>query len=110
MSAFSSLSIGQLYTQLNSSKNGLPAAIAEKRVKEQAKSNRAQSWLTEIIAYYITFKFPFSPFADLLGLSVAHMQQVIAIAIILCCYMLTADLLKIICFRINEKRHLAVQR
>ena len=65
--------------------------------------------ITGIIAFCITLYLPFSPFAGLPGLSVAHIQQVIAIAIILCCYLITADVLKIIFFRMNEKRKGTVQ-
>jgi len=76
------------------------------RTKKSFIKSRPGKWLliTGMIAFCITLYLPFSPFADLLGLSVEHIKQVIAIIIILFFYMLTADLLKIIFFRMNKKR------
>jgi P-type Mg2+ transporter len=76
------------------------------RTKKSFIKSRPGKWLliTGIIAFCITLYLPFSPFAGLLGLSVAHIKQVIAIITILFFYMVTADLLKIIFFRINKKR------
>ncbi len=55
--------------------------------------------LTSLLSLIITIVLPISPFADLLGLSIAHTQQAIAIFIILILYLITADLLKIIFFK-----------
>jgi Mg2+-importing ATPase len=58
---------------------------------------------TSSIALVVTAYLPVSPFADLLGLSIAHSQQVIAIVLILIAYIITGDLLKIIFFRVNDR-------
>lgn len=55
--------------------------------------------ITAIIAFCITIYLPFSPFASLLGLSIAHAQQVIVITLILVAYAITGDILKIIFFK-----------
>jgi Mg2+-importing ATPase len=47
----------------------------------------------------LTVLLTFPPFAPLLGFSIAHSKQVIAILIILALYVITADLLKIVFFR-----------
>lgn len=59
---------------------------------------------TGIIAFCITIYLPVSPFAGSLGLSVAHVQQVIAITIILLAYIVSADLLKIVFFRVSKRK------
>nr|WP_262713655.1 magnesium-translocating P-type ATPase [Panacibacter ginsenosidivorans] len=64
--------------------------------------------ITGIIAFCITIYLPLSPFADLLGFSVAHTQQLITITLILVAYIITADILKIIFFRINERKQMKV--
>jgi len=76
------------------------------RTKKSFIKSRPGKWLliTGIIAFCITIFLPVSPFAGLLGFSVAHAQQLIAIALILVVYIITADLLKIIFFRISEKK------
>jgi Mg2+-importing ATPase len=58
--------------------------------------------ITALIAFIITVYLPFSPFADVLGFSIAHSQQIMAIGFILVAYIITADILKIIFFRIND--------
>ncbi len=58
--------------------------------------------ITALMAFIITIYLPFSPFANMLGFSVAHSRQIIAIALILIAYMITAELLKIIFFRIHD--------
>lgn len=76
------------------------------RTRKSFIKSKPGKWLliTGIIAFCITIYLPFSPFASLLGLSVAHAQQIIAIALILLAYTVTADLLKIVFFRISEKK------
>jgi Mg2+-importing ATPase len=75
------------------------------RTKKSFIKSRPGKWLliTGMIAFCITIFLPVSPFAGALGFSVAHTQQLIAIALILAVYIITADLLKIIFFRMNEK-------
>ena len=58
--------------------------------------------ITAVTAFIITVYLPFSPFASLLGFSIAHPQQIMAIALILIAYVVTADLLKIVFFRMND--------
>lgn len=57
--------------------------------------------LTTALALLITVWLPFSPFKNLLGLGLAHTQEVNIILCILAAYILTADLLKIVFFRLN---------
>ena len=59
--------------------------------------------IASIAALFIIIYLPFSPFAQLLGFSIAHFRQVIAIAIILLAYIITADLLKKAFFHYHEK-------
>jgi Mg2+-importing ATPase len=75
------------------------------RTRKSFIKSKPGNWLpiTGIIAFCITIYLPVSPFAGLLGFSVAHVQQVVAIAIILAAYVVTADILKIIFFRMSEK-------
>lgn len=58
--------------------------------------------ITAIIAFVTAVYLPFSPFANLLGFSIAHSQQIVALAVILITYMVTADLLKIAFFKRND--------
>jgi len=58
--------------------------------------------ITAVTAFIITVYLPFSPFANLLGFSIAHPQQIMVIALILVTYVVTADLLKIVFFRMND--------
>lgn len=51
------------------------------------------------LAFILTIWLPVSPFAPALGLSLAHVQQVIALLIIMLAYTLTADILKIFFFK-----------
>jgi P-type Mg2+ transporter len=59
--------------------------------------------ITALTALFITIYLPFSPFAALLGFSIEHARQIIAIGLILAVYLITADLLKIAFFRFYEK-------
>ena len=59
--------------------------------------------ITASTALCVIIYLPFSPFAPFLGFSIAHAKQIIAIALILLVYLITADLLKIAFFRQNEK-------
>jgi len=58
--------------------------------------------ITAVIAFIITVCLPFSPFADMLGFSIAHFQQIVAIVLILVASIITAEILKIIFFKIND--------
>ncbi len=59
---------------------------------------------TALTALCIIIYLPFSAFAGLLGFSIEHTQQIIAIGMILIVYLITADLLKIAFFRIYERQ------
>jgi Mg2+-importing ATPase len=76
------------------------------RTRKSFIKSKPGKWLliTGITAFCITIYLPLSPVAGLLGFSVAHVQQLIAISIILLAYIITADLLKIVFFRMNEKK------
>jgi Mg2+-importing ATPase len=76
------------------------------RTKKSFIKSRPGKWLliTALVAIGITAYLPISPFAALLGFSVAHIQQVIAISLILLVYVITADLLKVIFFRISDRK------
>jgi len=76
------------------------------RTKKSFIKSKPGKWLliTGIMAFCITIYLPFSPFAGLLGFSVAHVKQIIAIALILLAYTITADLLKIVFFRTSDKK------
>jgi len=60
--------------------------------------------ITALTALCITIYLPFSPFAGLLGFSIEHAKQIIAIGLILIVYLITADLLKIAFFRFYERQ------
>lgn len=67
--------------------------------------------ISAIIAFCVTLYLPFSPFANLLGLSVAHTSLLVVIAVILCLYVITADVIKVIFFRqISKIKRRAVVR
>lgn len=51
-----------------------------------------------LAAIILTLYLPFSPFADLLGLQIAHANQAIALVLILLLYVVTGDILKRIFF------------
>jgi len=61
-------------------------------------------FITAVIAFCITIYLPFSPFAGLLELTIAHARLVIAIFLILIAYAITADILKIYFFRMSERK------
>jgi Mg2+-importing ATPase len=52
-----------------------------------------------LLAIAINLYLPFSPFAGILGLSVAHMRQLAGILAILVLYMVSADILKLLFFK-----------
>lgn len=60
--------------------------------------------VTSIIALVLIIILPYSPLAQVLGLSIAHTAQVLAIMVILIAYMITADLLKRAFFFYSENR------
>ena len=75
------------------------------RTRKSFIKSKPGKWLliTGIIAFCVTIYLPVSPFAALLGFSVAHVQQLVGLAIILVTYIVTADILKIIFFRMSGK-------
>jgi Mg2+-importing ATPase len=60
-----------------------------------------------LLAIAINLYLPFSPFAGILGLSVAHMRQLAGILGILVLYMVSADILKLLFFRWMARRKAA---
>ena len=60
--------------------------------------------ITSAIAFVITVILPISPLADSLSLGIAHTQQIIAIALILLLYVITADGLKILFFKLQDRK------
>jgi P-type Mg2+ transporter len=61
-------------------------------------------WVTSLIAFGIIIYIPFSPLAGLFGFSIAHSKLIIAIALILIAYLITADLLKKAFFYFNDNK------
>lgn len=60
--------------------------------------------ITSLAAFLITIILPISPFADALGFTIAHLQQVFFLAAILVAYVVTADLVKVIFFRMSDRK------
>jgi len=56
--------------------------------------------IASLVAFLITVLLPFSPFSKALSLSIANFREVALIALILIAYLLTADMVKIIFFRV----------
>jgi Mg2+-importing ATPase len=75
------------------------------RTRKSFIKSKPGKWLliTGITAFCITIYLPVSPFAALLGFSVAHVQQLVGLGIILVTYIVTADILKIIFFRMSGR-------
>lgn len=75
------------------------------RTRKSFIKSKPGKWLliTGILAFCITIYLPVSPFAALLGFSIAHVQQLVGLAIVLATYIVTADILKIIFFRVSGK-------
>lgn len=75
------------------------------RTRHSFIKSRPGKWLviTGLLAVLITIYLPISPLAPLLGFSVAHAQQVMALVLILIAYVVTADWLKILFFRFNKE-------
>lgn len=71
------------------------------RTRHSFLKSRPGKWLviTGLLAVLMTIYLPISPLAPLLGFSVAHTQQVVALILILVAYVVTADLLKLLFFR-----------
>ncbi|GAB4033800.1 magnesium-translocating P-type ATPase [Spirosoma jeollabukense] len=74
------------------------------RTRHSFIKSRPGKWLviTGLLAVVITIYLPISPLAPLLGFSVAHVQQVVALTLILIAYVITADWLKMLFFRFNS--------
>lgn len=58
--------------------------------------------ITTLFIMLVTILLPVSPFAPLLSLSIAHFQEAVDLFLILLCYLISADLLKMIFFRLNN--------
>lgn len=73
------------------------------RTRKTFFKSKPANWLiiTGVIALLITIILPFFPFSDLLGLNKLTIQVSAAIALLLLAYVLTADLVKIIFFRLQ---------
>ena len=77
------------------------------RTRKSFLKSKPANWLitTGIIALLITIILPFFPFSDLLGLNKLTIQVSAGIALILLAYVITADLVKIIFFRVQAKKN-----
>ncbi|RRB00006.1 magnesium-translocating P-type ATPase [Larkinella rosea] len=73
------------------------------RTRKSFLQSRPGNWLivTGLLSLLMTVYLPVSPLAQMLGFSVAHARQLIALSLILIVYTVTADLLKIVFFRFN---------
>lgn len=60
--------------------------------------------ISSVTILITTLLLPISPLADALGLSPLHFRQAIMLGIVLLLYLATADLVKLIFFRINDRR------
>ncbi|HEX2848396.1 MAG TPA: magnesium-translocating P-type ATPase [Chitinophagaceae bacterium] len=58
--------------------------------------------ITTLFIMLVTILLPVSPFASLLSLSIAHFQEAVDLFFILLGYLISADLLKMIFFRLND--------
>ncbi|GAB3786950.1 magnesium-translocating P-type ATPase [Spirosoma horti] len=74
------------------------------RTRHPFIKSRPGKWLviTGVLALLITIYLPISPLAALLGFSIAHTQQAVALSLILLAYVVTADWLKVLFFRFNK--------
>jgi Mg2+-importing ATPase len=77
------------------------------RTRKSFLKSKPANWLmmTGIIALLIIILLPFFPFSDLLGLNKLTILVSAAIALILLAYVITADLVKIIFFRVQAKNN-----
>ena len=75
------------------------------RTRKTFLKSKPANWLiiTGVIALLITIILPYFPFSDLLGLNKLTIQVSAAIALILLAYVITADLVKVIFFRLQRK-------
>ncbi|QIP15120.1 magnesium-translocating P-type ATPase [Spirosoma aureum] len=75
------------------------------RTRHSCIKSRPGKWLviTGLLALLITIYLPVSPLAPMLGFTVAHVQQVVALILILITYVVTADWLKVLFFRFNKE-------
>ncbi|WP_221622022.1 magnesium-translocating P-type ATPase [Larkinella knui] len=74
------------------------------RTRKSFFQSKPGNWLviTGLVSILITVYLPVSPLAQMLGFSIAHSQQVLALGGILVLYTITADILKIAFFRVNK--------
>ena len=77
------------------------------RTRKSFLKSKPANWLimTGVIALLITIILPVFPFSDLLGLNKPTIQVSAGIALILLAYVITADLVKIIFFRLQSKNN-----
>ena len=80
------------------------------RTRKPFFRSRPARWLiiTGVLAASIAIYLPLSPLAPVLGFSLAHAQQVIALGLILAAYTVTADWLKLVFFRFSSEPNRAV--
>jgi Mg2+-importing ATPase len=62
--------------------------------------------ISSIMAFVLIVYLPFSPFSHILGLSIAHTPQLVALTLLLLAYVISADLLKRAFFYYSEKKQL----
>ena len=60
--------------------------------------------ITSSLSFVTTILLPVSSFASVLSINTAHFQQVRAIALILLLYIITADIIKVLFFKYQDKR------
>ena len=65
--------------------------------------------ITTLFIILVTILLPLSPFASLLSLSIAHFREAVDLFLILLCYLISADLLKMIFFRLNDSSKTQVE-
>lgn len=65
---------------------------------------------TGIISFFATIILPFSPFADMLGLTSIDSKVSVSLLVIVVVYALTADLLKVIFFRMQKSDKKGIEK
>jgi Mg2+-importing ATPase len=75
------------------------------RTRKPFFRSRPARWLisTGVLAALTAIGLPLSPLAPVLGFSLAHTRQMLALLLILAAYTLTADWLKLLFFRFNRE-------
>jgi Mg2+-importing ATPase len=77
------------------------------RTRKSFIKSRPGKWLilTGILAFLITIVLPYSPLNNMLGFSKLSLQVFVAITLILLAYVITADFVKIVFFRLYFKKY-----